>query len=129
MLKMKKMLEKLVKSVKTANNGLAGLETFKEHFENPDLPTFDIIVTDITMPKMNGLDMLVKIYEIDSTIPSVITTAHNDVNFLKKAIDLGVGGYATKPLNLFQLLESISMAVESRILRKQLEKTNKELEK
>ncbi|MCK5110170.1 MAG: diguanylate cyclase [Arcobacteraceae bacterium] len=124
-----KTLEKLVKCVKTANNGLAGLETFIEHFENPDLPTFDIIITDINMPKMNGLDMLVKIYEIDSTIPSVITTAHNDVNFLKKAIDLGVRGYATKPLNLFQLLESISMAVESRVLRKQLENTNKELEK
>ncbi len=123
-----KTLQKLVKSVITASNGLLGLEIFTEHFKNPDLPNFDVVVTDINMPKLNGLDMLVKIYEIDSTVPSVITTAHNDVNFLKKAIDLGVRGYATKPLNLFQLIESISTSVESRVLRKQLEKINKELE-
>ncbi len=123
-----KTLKKLVKNVKTANNGLEGLEVFTEYFNNPDLEVFDVIVTDINMPKMNGLDMLVKIHEIDSSVPLVITTAHNDVNFLKKAIDLGVRGYATKPLNLFQLVKSISTAVESRVLRKELEKINKELE-
>ncbi len=123
-----KTLKKIVKNVITAPNGAVGLEIFMEYFNNPDLPNFDVIVTDINMPKLNGLDMLVEIYKIDTTIPSVITTAHNDVNFLKKAIDLGVRGYATKPLNLFQLIESISTAVESRVLRKQLEQINKELE-
>ncbi len=123
-----KTLCKLVKDIKTAQNGLEGLNTFKEHLENPDLPNFDIVVTDINMPKMDGIEMLEEMNKIDSTIPSVITTAHEDKHFLKKAIDLGVRGYATKPLNLFQLIKSISVAVESKVLRKQLEQKNKELE-
>ncbi len=122
-------LSNLVDKIVEAPNGLIGLELFTKYYENPDLPSFDIIITDINMPKMNGLEMLLEIQKIDSTIPTVITTAHNDANFLKQAIDLGVSGYAMKPMNLFQLLKSITSAVESRVLRKKLELHNKNLEK
>ena len=104
-----------------AENGLVGLEKFKERFEDETKENFDIVVTDINMPKMNGLDMLVEIQKIDSSIPIVITTAHGDVDFLKQAISLGVRGYAMKPVDLRQLIESISIAVEPRVLRKELE--------
>ena len=121
-------LKNITQDVVSAENGLIGLETFKERLNNNELKDFDIVVTDINMPKMNGLDMLKEISKLDSTIPFVITTAHNDSNFLKQAIDLGVRGYVTKPMNLFQLLESIKVAAEPRILRKQLEKANETLE-
>jgi diguanylate cyclase (GGDEF)-like protein len=80
------------------------------------------------MPKMDGLSMLNEIRKIDSTIPSVVTTAYSDVEFLRKAIDLGVRGYCMKPTDMFKLLESIEISVESRILRKKLELQNKNLE-
>lgn len=121
-------LSNLVKEIHVAYNGLNGLEMFTEHYNNKNLSSFDIIITDINMPKMDGLDMLAAIQKIDSTIPSVVTTAHSDAEFLKQAIDLGVRGYSMKPMNLFQLLKSVSSAVESRVLRKELENKNRELE-
>ncbi len=124
-----KTLGKLVKTISTAKNGREGLELFTKHHNDPSLTNFDVVITDINMPKMNGLEMIEAIHKISNTVPCVITTAHNDANFLKKAIDLGVSGYATKPLNLFQLLESISRSVESIILRRKLEQVNKDLEK
>jgi len=121
-------LANLSKDIVSAQNGLVGLEQFKQRYNNPELDNFDIIITDINMPKMNGLDMLHEIKQLDSTTPFLITTAHNDSDFLKQAIDLGVRGYVSKPMNFFKLLESINVAVESRILRKKLENTNKILE-
>ncbi len=121
-------LSNISKEVIAAENGLIGLEIFTERYNNSNLENFDIVVTDINMPKMNGLDMLKEMNILDSTTPFIITTAHNDSDFLRQAIDLGVRGYVTKPMNLFQLLQSIKVAVEPRILRKQLQNTNKLLE-
>jgi len=69
-----------------------------------------------------------EIHEIDPMVPSIVATAHSDTDFLKKAIDLGVRGYCMKPINLKQLLKSITIAAESGVLKKKLEYTNKFLE-
>ena len=111
----------ITNSVVKAENGLVGLEKFKLQYEDKTKENFDIVVTDINMPKMNGLEMCEEIQKIDSSIPIVITTAHNDSDFLKNAIKLGVRGYAMKPVDLRLLIESINLAVEPRALKKELE--------
>ncbi len=116
----------LANNVQSAPNGLIGYEKFKENFEDPTALKFDIIVTDINMPKMGGLEMCAKIREFDTTTPIIITTAHNDSNFLTQAIKLGVRGYSMKPVDLRQLIENIIIAVEPGILRKELENKVKE---
>ncbi|MGM0519715.1 MAG: diguanylate cyclase [Campylobacterota bacterium] len=118
-----KLLGSLVKNVYDAQNGLEGLNIFEEHQDK-----IDLVVTDINMPKMDGLEMCSKIREHNKDIPIVITSAHNDPNFLKRAIDVGVNTYAMKPIDLYQLVESMIKAIEPILLKKELEQLNISLE-
>ena len=108
-----KLLGSLVKKVYSAENGLDGLEQFKKNIDE-----IDLIVTDINMPKMDGLEMCALIKELKSDVPIVITSAHNDPSFLKKAINVGVSTYAMKPIDLYQLVDSMIKAIEPIYLKK-----------
>jgi len=107
-----KTIGSLVKEVVLAENGKVGLDRF---IESPD---FDLIITDINMPKMGGLEMCAEIRKINHEIPIVITSAHNDPNFLKQATNVGVDAYTMKPVDLYQLIESIIKAYEPIYLKK-----------
>ncbi|MEA3498571.1 MAG: response regulator, partial [Campylobacterota bacterium] len=123
------VLKKFVNSVVLASHGKEGLEVFEKHNgEKSLLDPFDLVITDINMPKMDGLEMIEEIYKIDYTIPTIVTTAHNDADFLKHAINLRVRGYVSKPLNLHDLVETIQLVVESTFLRNRLIEANKNLE-
>ena len=118
-----KLLGSLVKKVYSAENGLDGLEQFKKNIDE-----IDLIVTDINMPKMDGLEMCALIKELKSDVPIVITSAHNDPSFLKKAINVGVSTYAMKPIDLYQLVDSMIKAIEPIYLKKKLANLNISLE-
>ncbi len=117
-----KTISTIVNSVETARNGKEGLEKFQENKE------INLILTDINMPKMGGLEMCAEIRKIDNEVPIVITSAHSDPDFLKKAIDVKVSAYAMKPIDLYHLIESMIKAVEPIFLRKKLEYINLTLE-
>lgn len=116
-----KILRTVVKDVVLAQNGKVGLEKFEEH------RNFDLIVTDINMPKMNGFEMCTEIKKLNNSIPIVVTSAHNDPDFLRQAIEIGVNAYAMKPIDLYQLLDNMVMAVEPFYLKKKLEEANMSL--
>jgi two-component system, cell cycle response regulator len=118
-----KLLSSLLRKVYVASDGLEGLEIFKENKDD-----IDLIVSDINMPKMDGLSMCEAIKKINTEIPLVITSAHNDTNFFKKSIEIGVSTYAMKPIDLYQLIESIIKAMEPIILKKKLLELNLSLE-
>ncbi len=118
-----KLLSSLLQNVYVAENGLEGLKIFEEHKDN-----IDLIVSDINMPKMDGLSMCEAIKKINPEIPLVITSAHNDTNFLKRSIEIGVTTYAMKPIDLYQLIESIVKAMEPIILKRKLIEMNLSLE-
>ena len=118
-----KLLGSLLKKVYVAQNGLEGLELYKENQND-----IDLIISDINMPKMNGLDMCEQIRKINNEMPLVITSAHNDTNFLRKAIEVGVNTYAMKPIDLYQLKESIIKAMEPILLKRKLIELNLSLE-
>jgi len=73
-----------------AKDGLDGLDKFNEL--NPD-----IVITDINMPKLNGLDMAKKIKKISKNIPIIILSAFSEKEKLFSAIDIGVIKYFLKP--------------------------------
>ena len=97
-----KILNKVFGEVKTAINGKEGLEVFKE---NQDV---SFIITDIKMPKMDGLEMAKEIKAINPNIPCILTTAHGEYDYFLRADEIGVYRYIQKPINVNELLQSIS---------------------
>jgi len=105
----KRVLESSAKEVYVASDGEEGLALFKE--KKPD-----IVLTDICMPKMDGLEMSKEIKEITQTQPIAIFTAFNEPEYLKKAAELDIGTYILKPFDrkqFFSSLEYLAMVVES----------------
>ncbi|SKB74396.1 PAS domain S-box protein [Malaciobacter marinus] len=107
-------LETKVKNFYCANNGQEGLDIFYKE-------SIDVIITDIQMPILTGLDMAKKIKEENSNIPIIITTAYNDTKYLFESINLGVSNYITKPLNLKDMIETLVSIAKSILLEKEKE--------
>lgn len=115
-------LELLKTKVIDAKNGQEGIDKFKQNSSS-----IDIIITDISMPIMNGLDMIKEIQEINNDIPVIITTAHQDISYLKTAIELGITSYILKPVQIENIIDSVHKAMEPIKLKQELLKKNKEL--
>jgi two-component system cell cycle response regulator len=96
------ILKRFINKLYIANDGKKGLKKFEEF--NPDL-----IITDVQMPKMNGIEMIAKIREKNKNIPIIITTAFNDINYAIDGIKLGIDGFFLKPIedikNYLDILE------------------------
>jgi len=85
-----------------------GIEAFKLYLEIKP----DILITDITMPNLNGLQLVQKIRKIDNKIQIIILTAHSEEDKLLKAIELNLISYIIKPINRKKLNESFQKAIE-----------------
>ena len=77
----------------------------------------DLVITDITMPRMNGIEMIHAIRQINPDIAIIVLSAHNETSFFTQTIEAGVDGYLIKPLNVTQLIRSIGKVVEKLHLR------------
>jgi signal transduction histidine kinase len=106
-----------------AKNGQEGLSFFKSLNKK-----IDLILTDIKMPKLDGLGMIEKIREIDKDIPIIITTAHQETSFLLESIELNISAYVLKPIDIYKLESSLIKAIESKVLREELIEKNQRLE-
>ncbi len=95
-LQLGQFLKRRVQDVIIAHDGREGLALFAEH--KPD-----IVITDLLMPNMNGLEMTEAILKINPRTPVIITTAFNEIDYLLKAIDLGVEAYVIKPIQTERL--------------------------
>ncbi len=97
---LKRFLQRYSRDVMTAGNGEEGLALFQLH-------TPDIVISDIKMPKMNGIDMAKKIKELSPEQTIIFTTAHSDNNYFLEAIEMQVEGYILKPVDLGLLKKKI----------------------
>ena len=88
--------------VDVAPDGTEGLLQYKTYLQKNTL-SYDIIISDIRMPNMNGIEMVKKIKKIHSEQIIIFITAFNDAEYLHDAINLNCNGFLTKPLNLLQL--------------------------
>lgn len=87
----KQQLEDIVTTVYTASNGEEGLAKYKKY--QPQL-----VLTDIKMPKLNGLEMAEKIFEEDKNAKIIIISAYPDKEYFLEAIDLNIEKFIIKPL-------------------------------
>ncbi|TLP35892.1 response regulator transcription factor [Arcobacter arenosus] len=85
-------------SFTVASDGIEGLEKFKNI--NPD-----IVITDIMMPNLDGLEMTKEIRTINEDIPIIVLSAFSDKEKLLKAIDIGITKYFIKPFDPEEVLE------------------------
>ncbi len=93
------------KEVFQTKDGLEALAVYKE--KKPD-----IIITDIEMPRLNGLEMAKKIRKEDKTTPIVITTAFTDTHYLMQAVELQLIKYIVKPVSSKKLNEALKLLSE-----------------
>ncbi len=91
-----KSLRRRVGQLWVAQDGQQGLELFRQ--QRPQL-----VVTDILMPRMDGLAMAASIRELDGAVPIVVTTAFEQIDYLLRSIEIGVDEYITKPIDLEKL--------------------------
>lgn len=108
-------LQKIFKNIIIAKNGKEGLENFIDN-------KIDLVITDIQMPIMNGLDMSKEIKSIDKTTPILILSAYQDLRTFTKAIHLDIDGYLLKPMDIKQFIQSLLKSL------KDLHRRNENLE-
>lgn len=107
------------KEVYSAENGEEAFYLYEE--KQPD-----IIMTDIHMPVLNGIDFVKKVREENRDIPIIMITGHTDKEYLLEVIDLHMEKYIVKPINLTVLLETLKQCASLVKIQNQiiLEKDN-----
>lgn len=93
----------------SASNGDEGLKKFKKF--SPD-----IVIADIMMPIMDGLEMSRQIKEFSKNTPVVILSAYSEKEKLLKAIDVGIDKYVIKPIDMDELFALLEQIVKTKII-------------
>ncbi|HAT65429.1 MAG TPA: response regulator, partial [Flavobacteriaceae bacterium] len=101
-----------------AEDGLAGIELIKKE-------DFDLILCDIKMPKMDGVEVLEAVKKIKPEIPIVMISGHGDLDTAVNTMRLGAFDYISKPPDLNRLLNTVRIALD----RKELVVENTRLKK
>ncbi|WP_072680292.1 response regulator [Arcobacter sp. LA11] len=120
-----KTLKRFFKNVLLASNGEEGYITFKKEQLNGNV---DLILSDINMPKMNGIEMLEKIREEGHAVPIIYTTARTESEYLLRAIELNVNHYVLKPINIENIISNIQDVCEKKYFNDLVRQKNGELE-
>ena len=110
-----KIIKRRVGKLFIAKNGLEGIESFTEN--QPD-----IIITDLKMPNMDGIEMIKRIRELGGNTPVIIISALSDSDTILNAIDIGIVKYIVKPVDTSELVETMEGLAEN-ILKKDLKET------
>ena len=111
--------------VDTAENGLDGFQMLTQN-------TYDLVLCDIKMPKMDGIELLEKAIAIQPELPIVMISGHGDLDTAVESIKKGAFDYISKPPDLNRLLHTIrngldrkSLMVQNKVLRKKVSKKYK----
>lgn len=108
------LLNNFFDDIETAVDGQDGLEKFQKH-------PFDLIMSDIRMPKLDGLSMSREIRTLNPQQHIIILSAHNDTQYFESSIDIGIDGYLVKPLKTEQFLHVLNKACT--LIYQQIENT------
>ncbi|MGL4572434.1 MAG: response regulator transcription factor [Clostridium sp.] len=103
-----------------AENGEEALEKFK-------MNQVDIVITDINMPKMTGLEFIKEVKSINENVQFIILSGYDEFSYAKKAMEYGVKNYILKPINEDELEEALKNLVE--IINVEKKKRYKDLDK
>lgn len=111
-------LKLFFREVYVAENGKQGLELFMQHAP-------DMVISDIQMPKMNGLEMTRQIKALNDRVPVLLTTAYSDERYFIDSIELGVERYILKPIEQDRFLSTLFAVARGVLERRQAEEYRK----
>ncbi|MDH5465255.1 MAG: response regulator, partial [Thiovulaceae bacterium] len=100
---MANVFKDLFKKVYTADDGVKGLELY-QNFHEKNGHHFDLVITDINMPHMNGIELCENITGINQDQVIIVVSAHNESEYLFKLINLGITYFILKPVNMDKLI-------------------------
>ena len=100
------ILDCIFKNIYLASDGEQAFKIYED--KKPDL-----IITDIKMPKLNGIELIKRIRKIDSKVRIIITSAHTDLNYMLDAAELHLVKYIVKPITEPKLTEALEGFIES----------------
>jgi two-component system response regulator HydG len=106
--------------VHAAEDGLAAFAIAEEH------PP-DVVVTDLDMPRMNGMELLSKLRAQDADLPVIVVTSHQELGSAVDAMRAGAEDYLTKPLDFDALTVAIERALESRSMRVEVQNLRRQI--
>jgi len=118
---LEKLLKKVFKNIDVAKDGKEGIELYRK-------TKYDIVITDIEMPNMNGIDMIKKIREINDKQIVVVTSAYKYPEYLLEFIDNSIEKFILKPFDINKLFISISKIVYNIYNEKKREQLEKQLD-
>jgi PAS domain S-box-containing protein len=105
----RQMLERLGYRVTGVSDSVSALERFRSA---PD--DFDLVITDMSMPKMSGDQLAAELMKIRNDFPILLCTGHSDDVDEKKARQMGIKGFAMKPLDMGKLARAVRSALNDR---------------
>ncbi len=117
---LKGLLEGQGYAVDAASDGAAALERMAD--VSPD-----VVVTDLDMPRMNGMKLLEAVRQRDRSLPVIVTTSATELKTAVAAMGAGATDYLTKPLDFDELALSISRAIEQREVKLENEHLHRQL--
>jgi two-component system response regulator HydG len=117
---LQKLLTQEGYSVAVAEDGEDALARFAE-------TAADVVVTDLKMPKMDGITLLKKLKEQDQDVPVIVCTAFGDVSTAVQAMRAGAADYLTKPIDFDALTLAVERALERRELRVEAENLRRQI--
>lgn len=96
----------LFKSVDLAEDGKIGLQKYKERLQKGQ-ESYDLVITDISMPHLNGIEMIKAIYKIKPQQSVVVVSAHNESEYLMELLHIGVNNFLIKPVQHNALISTL----------------------
>ena len=100
------ILDCIFKNIYLANDGEQAFKIYEQM--KPDL-----IITDIKMPKLSGIELIKRIRKVDSKVRIIITSAHTDLNYMLDAAELHLVKYIIKPITEPKLTGALEAFIES----------------
>lgn len=107
------VLSEFFTNIVVAVDGKDGVTKYNEN-------KIDLIITDINMPNLDGLDMIEAIRKTNKDIAILLLSAYSDIEYFRRSIQLGVDGYLLKPIDMTQFLELMNKIVEKIEIRQKL---------
>ena len=116
----KEIFELFFDTIDIADDGQIGLEMIKQK-------QYDVILSDITMPNKNGIEMIKDAYEYNSGLRFIVLSAHSDAQYLMPLIDMGVERFIHKPFDSTLMMNRVIDVLKAIVSKETIDKQAQEI--